>query len=205
MVKQKKNIRKGKIIGEILSHIMDKMESDVPAAMVNSRMEQINKSIDENLEKQKIKRADYLKAINLSEDRVNQEIKERAIREVKEYLIFKALERAEKENVEPSEDEIKKEKDDIINRYKEEDYIKKIEEFLKKPEGDETVKQTIRRKKIIDLLVESSKVVEKKNGGGGGKSGIWTPDKGKKEAGGKTKKIWTPDSKQTRKSDDQNV
>ncbi len=195
MIKQKKNIRKGKIVGEILSHIMDKMEDDVPGAMVNNRIEQINKNIDENLEKQKIKRADYLKAINLPEDKLNQEIKERAIREIKEYLIFKALEKAEKKNIEPSEDEIKKEKDDIINRYKEEDYIKKIEEFLEKPEGDETVKQTVRRKKIIDLLVEKSKVVEEKNKENRNKGSIWTPEKGKKEAGGKTKKIWTPNSK----------
>ena len=178
-----------------MSHIMDKMKNDVPVAMVNSRIEQINKSIDEGLEKQKIKRADYLRAINLSEDKLNQEIKERAIREVKEYLIFKALETAEKKNIEPSEDEIKKEKDDIINRYKEEDYVKKIEEFLQKPEGKETVKQTVRRKKVIDLLVESSKVVEEKNTDSGSKSGIWTPDKGKTKAGGKTEKIWTPDSK----------
>jgi len=202
MVKQKKNIRKGKIVGDILSHIMDKMKNDVPVAMVKSRIEQINKSIDESLEKQKIKRADYLRAINLSEDKLDQEIKERAIREVKEYLIFKALEKAEKKNIEPSEDEIKKEKDDIINRYKEEDYVKKIEEFLQKPEGKETVKQTVRRKKVIDLLVESSKVVEKKNTDSGSKSRIWTPDKEKTKAGGKTEKIWTPDSKQTRKSDD---
>lgn len=195
MVKQKKSIRKGKIIGEILHHIMNKMKSDVPVSMVNSRIGQINKSIDENLEKQKIKRVDYLKAINLTEEKLNHQIKERAIREVKEYLIFRALEKAEKKNIEPSEDEIKKEKDDIIKRYKEEDYIKKIKEFLEKPEGDETVKNNVRRKKIIDLLVESSKVVEDKNKDSGSKSGLWTPDKGKREAGGKTKKLWTPDSK----------
>jgi trigger factor len=195
MVKQKKNIRKGKIVGEVLRHIMDRIKGDVPAAMVKNRVGQINKSIDENLEKQKIKRDDYLKAINLTEDKLNHQIKERAVREVKEYLIFRALEKAEKKNIEPSEDEIKKEKDDIMKRYKEEDYIKKIEEFLDKPEGDETIKQTVRRKKIIDLLVENSKVVDEKNKEGGSEGGIWTPDKQKKEAGGKNKKLWTPDSK----------
>jgi trigger factor len=195
MVKQKKGIRKDKIVGEILRNIIERMKDDVPVAMVNSRVEQINKSIDENLEKQKIKRADYLRAMNLTEDKLNRQIKERAVREVKEYLIFRALEKAEKKNIEPSEDEIKKEKDDIIKRYKEEDYIKKIEEFLEKPEGDDTVKHNVRRKKIIDLLVESSKVVDGKNKDSGSKSGLWTPDKGKEGAGGKTKKLWTPDSK----------
>ena len=126
MAKQKENIRKAKIIEEILGHIIDKIKSDVPGAMVTSRIKQINKNIDEGLEKQKIKRSDYLKVINATEDKFNLEIKERAIREVKEHLIFKALEKAEKKNIEPSEDEIKKEKDDIIGRYKEEDYIKKI-------------------------------------------------------------------------------
>ena len=193
LIEQKENNRKGKIIGEIFSHIIDKMKSDIPSAMVTNRLEQINKNIDEGLEKQKIKRGDYLKAINVTEDKLNQEIRERAIREVKEYLIFKALEKAEKKNIEPSEDEIKKEKDDIIKRYKEEDYTKKIKEFLQKPEGKETVKQTIKRKKIIDLLVRNSKVVEEKKTESGDKSGIWTPGKGKTETEGSTKKLWTPD------------
>jgi len=194
LAKQKENIRKAKIIEEILGHIIDKIKSDVPGAMVTSRIKQINKNIDEGLEKQKIKRSDYLKVINATEDKFNLEIKERAIREVKEHLIFKALEKAEKKNIEPSEDEIKKEKDDIIGRYKEEDYIKKIKEFLQKPEGEETIKQTIRRKKIIDLLVENSEIVEEKKTGSMDKNGIWTPDKEKKETGEKDKKLWTPGS-----------
>ncbi len=201
LMKQKKNIRKGKIVGEIINHIIDKIKSDVPNAMVTSRIEQINKNIDAGLGKQKIKRGDYLKAINVSEDKLNREIKERAIREVKEYLIFKALEKAEKDNIEPSEDEIKKEKDDIINRYKEEDYVNKIKEFLQKPEGKETVKQTVRRKKIIDLLVRNSKVMEGKKTESKSKSGIWTPDKGNTETEGRTKKLWTPDLQQKRKSE----
>ncbi len=197
MIEQKKNFRRAKIIEEILNYIMDNMKARIPDIMVTSRIKQINEEIDEDLKKQKISRDNYLKAVNITEDKLNEGIKERAVREVKEYLIFRALEKAEKKNIEPSEDEIKKEKDSLIGRCKKEEDIKKVKEFFEDPEGQKIMVQTIRRRKIIDLLVSSSQVVEEKNTGDRGKEGIWTPDRDKtgveKEA--EAKKLWTPGSK----------
>lgn len=197
LVEQKERIRRGKIVEEIFNHIIDRMKSDVPDVMVTNRIEQINKEIDEGLKKQKLSRDNYLRAINITEDKLNQEIRQRAAREVKEYLIFKALEKAEKKNVEPSKDEIEKEKDNIISSYKQQEDIKKIKEFFEKPEGEESLVQTLRRKKIIDLLVRNSKIIEKEKTGGTDAEKVWTPDKNKTESEGKdkTEKLWTPGSK----------
>jgi len=192
LIEQKESVRRGKIIEEIFNHIIDNIKSNVPNGMVTDRIKQINEEIDEGLKKQKINRDNYLKAINITEDKLNEEIKERAVREVKEYLIFKALEKAEKKNIEPSEDEIKKEKDNIISRYKKEEDIKKIREFFENHEGDKTLTQTIKRRKIIDLLINSAQVIEEKNTGSRGKEDIWTPDKDKAGAEKKAKRLWTP-------------
>lgn len=192
LIEQKESVRRGKIIEEIFNHIIDNIKSNVPNGMVTDRIKQINEEIDEGLKKQKINRDNYLKAINITEDKLNEEIKERAVREVKEYLIFKALEKAEKKNIEPSEDEIKKEKDNIISRYKKEEDIKKIREFFENHEGNKTLTQTIKRRKIIDLLINSAQVIEEKNTGSRGKEDIWTPDKDKARAEKKAKRLWTP-------------
>jgi trigger factor len=110
LIEQKESFRRAKIIEEILNHIMDNMKTKVPDVMVTNRIKQISEEIDEDLKRQKISRGNYLRAVNITEDKLNEEIKEKAAREIKEYLIFKALEKAEKKNIEPSEEEIKKEK-----------------------------------------------------------------------------------------------
>ena len=195
LVEQKENFRKAKIIEEILNYIIDNMKSGIPDIMVTGRIKQINEEIDEGLKKQKISRDNYLKAINITEDKLNEEIRERAVREVKEYLIFKALEKVEKRNIEPSEDEIKKEIDDIIGRYEKEEDIKRVKEFFENPEGKKTLTQTIKERKIIDFLIENSQIIEEKNTGDQDKEEIWTPDKDKTEVGGKAKRLWTPGSR----------
>ncbi len=192
LIEQKESVRRGKIIEEIFNHIIDNIKSSVPNVMITGRIKQINEEIDEGLKKQKINRDNYLKAINITEDKLNEEIRERAVREVKEYLIFKALEKAERKNIESSEDEIKKEKDNIISRYKKEEDIKKIREFFENHEGNKTLTQTIKRRKIIDLLINSAQVIEEKNTDSRGKEDIWTPDKDKARAEKKAKRLWTP-------------
>ena len=195
LVEQKESFKRAKIIEEILNHIADNMKTKVPDVMVTNRIKQINEEIDEDLKRQKISRDNYLRAVNITEDKLKEEIKEKAAREIKEYLIFKALEKAEKKNIEPSEEEIKKEQDNIIGRCKKEEDIKKVKEFFKNPEGQRTIIENIRRRKIIDLLIDSARVVEEKDTGDKDAEEIWTPDKDKAGVEKGAKKLWTPGSK----------
>ncbi|HEY4695371.1 MAG TPA: trigger factor [Candidatus Hydromicrobium sp.] len=195
LVEQKEGFRRAKIIEEILNYIVDNMKTRIPDIMVTNEIKQINEEIDEDLKRQKISRDNYLKAVNITEDKLSEEIREKAVREIKEYLIFKALEKAEKKKIEPSEEEIKKEKDNIISKCKKEEDIKSVKEFFENPEGEKTIVQTIKRKKIIDLLIANSKVIEEKNTGDKGKEEIWTPDKDKTGVEKRAKRLWTPGSR----------
>lgn len=190
LVEQKKNFRKAKIVEEILNHIMDNMKAKIPDIMVTRRLKQINEEIDENLKKQNMTRESYIKAVNITEDNFNQQIRERALKEVKEYLIFKALEKAEKKNIEPAESDINEEKENILKSYNKKEDIDKVNKFFESDEGKDTLIRTLRRRKIIDLLINSAQVIEEKNAGA---KKIWTPDKNKNEE--KDGKLWTPDSK----------
>jgi len=192
LAEQKENFRRAKIIEEILNYIMDNMKAKIPEVMITRRIKQINEEIDENLKKQKITRENYFKMVNIAESQFNTEIRERAEREVKEYLIFKALEKAESKNIEPTDDEINKEKDYIISRYEKEEDRGKVKEFLESDDGKEVLNQTLKRRKIVDLLINSSQVMEEKNAGNKSKKEVWTPDKNKTQVENKEKKLWTP-------------
>ncbi|MDD3819154.1 MAG: trigger factor [Actinomycetota bacterium] len=207
---QKDNFRRTKVIEEILEHIMNNMKTAVPEIMITRRIKQLTDEIDENLRNQKITREDYLKMINITENQFNEEIRKRAEKDVKEYLIFKALEKAEKKRVEPSEEEINKEKEKIISSYDKEEDIKKVKEFFESTDGREMLAGDIRRRKIIDLLINSAKIVEevedKSTQGKSAEAGateeekeedkkeIYTPGDDVIQSESKSKKIWTPGS-----------
>jgi len=195
LVEQKENFRKEKIMGEILNHLVDNMKSEVSEIMVKRRVKQMNEEIDQNLKKQNITREDYIKAVKITEEKLNKDVRDRAEREIKEYLIFKALEKAEKKNIEPTEDEINKEKDNILKRYDTEEDIKKVEEFFESADGKETLVQTLKRRKIFDLLINNAKIEEEKNTGSVGNRSIWKSGKNKTGDEKRNKKLWTPGSK----------
>ncbi|MEA2015549.1 MAG: trigger factor [Actinomycetota bacterium] len=180
LVEQKENFRKEKIVKEILDHMVDNMKSSVPEVMIKRRVKQINEEIDKNLKNQNITRKDYINAVKITEDKLNKEIRDRAEREIKEYLIFKALEKAERKNIELPEDEVNKEKENILTRYKSEEDIKKVKKFFESEDGRETIVQTLKRRKIIDILVNNAKIEEIKDKTGDDR---------------KNKKLWTPGSK----------
>jgi len=193
LVEQKENSRKEKIVGEIIDYLVNNIKSVVPGAMVKRRIRQINEEIDRNLKNQNITREEYVKAVKITEDKLDNDIKERAEREIREYLIFKSLERAEKKNIEPSEEEITEEKNNILKIYGKGADNKKVEEFLESEDGKENLVQTLRRNKIIDLLASNAKVEEEKDAGSS--RSIWKPGKNQTGDEASNEKLWTPGSK----------
>ncbi len=204
---QKERNRKGQIIGQIMGKVMEDIKEEIPAAMIGNRVQHIEKDLEEGLKKQKINKGNYLKAINITEAQFNEEISKRAVQEVKEYLVFKAMEKAEMKNIEPSEKEIDEEKKNILERYKDEKESVKVKEYLEKPGGINELIVTLRRRKLIDLLITNSKIVEEvKKTDKIDKKKLWTPEKDKKEEKEEKeeKKLWTPSPKQKSESDDKN-
>ena len=196
MLEQKKKIRRGKIVEDILNYLLDNTKVDLPEVMINNRIKQIGDDFDSKLKEQKVKKGDYLKAINITEDKFGEEIRKRAIREIKEYLIFNALEKAEKGNIEPSDEDIDKEAEEIVGKIKKEDERNKIGEFFKNPEGRSNLASTIRRRNIIDILISSAKInEEKKDLTQKVDKRIWTPKENVSEKEDKNKKLWTPKTK----------
>lgn len=197
LVEQKKKIRRAKIIEDIFNYLLEHTKVDIPPVMIDNRVSQIKEDFKNALKSQKISKETYLKSLNITEEKLEEEIKQRAVREVKEYLIITALEKAEKNNIEPSDEEIKETKKAVLDNYQDKKDREKVKEFIESPEGEGDLISSIRRKKIFDFLVENAKIVEEKDRHTANKTGkkIWVPKQENVKDRGESKKLWIPNSK----------
>lgn len=194
LVDYKKRIRRNFMAVQILDYLVENTKLDVPTIMIENRVKQIKKDIDEALEEHKVSRENYLKALGTTEDRFEQEIRERALRDVKEYLILKALDEEEKENIKPTNEEIEKEKEEVLKDCGEEDERNQVRRFLESEEGIQELALSIRRRKLIDFLIENARIIEEKEEESREKEGrkLWVPNESRAKEVGKEKKLWTP-------------
>lgn len=194
LLEQKKNQRQSQITEQIIDHISKNMKDTIPDPMIKNSIERITGDLEEGLKKQKMSKQDYMKVLNIKEEQFNKQIRERAEKEVRDYLIFKALEKSEASNIEPSQEDIKKEKEDILSGYEKDEDKKKVEEFFENPQGQLQLTETVKRKKLLKQMESNVKIIEEvpKADKIDDKKKIWTPDEEKTKA---KKALWTPGSK----------
>ena len=194
LIQQKRVVRRNKIIGDIFNYLMENTKVDIPHVMINNRISIIKEEFNRMLKEQKISKKNYLKALNITEEKFNEEIRQRAVSEIKEYLIITALEKTEKDNIEPTPDEIKKEKEDLLSRNQKEEDKNKIKEFIESPDGEKNMVASIRRRKLIDFLIRNAKITEeeKKDVSRNMKERLLLPEKDESKIKNLGKKIWTP-------------
>jgi len=198
---QKNNQRQSMIIGQIIGHISKNMKETIPEPMIKNSMERIEREMEEGLKKQKMNKQSYMKALNITDEQFEKQIRERAEREVSDYLIFKALEVSEASAIKPSTEEIEKEKEKLLSRYEKEEDKKKIEDYFKKDEAMVQLTETVKRRKLLKKLESNVKVIEEEPKADNieEKKKIWTPEeeKAKSQKG----KLWTPDSGKEKSED----
>lgn len=200
MLEQKKNQRQSMIVGQIIEHVAKNMKETVPGPMINNSIERIKNEMEEGLKRQKLTRQNYMKALNITEEQLDKQVRERAEREVRDYLIFKALEKSETAAIKPSDEEIEKEKQDLLSRYEKEEDKKKVREYFKKEEAGLQLAETVKRRKLLAQLESNVKVVEEapKADKIDDKKKIWTPEEEEKKSKGE---LWTPDSAKEKSED----
>ncbi len=173
---QKKELRKKKVLNDVIQKLIDDAKAEIPQVMIDNNLQDIKKNFDDWMTQQKMSKEDYLKMANISEKDMEEEMKQRAIRDVKQYLILNKIEGLEKDNIDVSNQEIENEIKVTLASIRSAEQKKKTDEFLKTQRGAKNIKAVIRRRKIMDFLVDSAKLIETK------------PQKEKKE-----KELWTPD------------
>ena len=157
---QKKDARQNRIFADIVDNLVKNCKVDVPQIMIDNEFKELAHDFEHRLKDQNFTKDQYMQYLNITEDKINEDLKGKAVFNVKEYLIFNTLEKELKDKLVISADEIESEKQKLIKSTKKADDMKKVEDYLKTPKGEKNVVASATRKKLVDFLIENAKIKE---------------------------------------------
>ena len=161
----KANIRKGmeeqnesrnelEVENALVDQIVESMEADIPACMIETRIDEMVRDFEFRLQQQGLKLKDYLKYIGGDEAKFREGFKEQAEKQVKIRLALEKV--VELEKIEASDEDFDKEVNRIAEAYKmEADKVRAIV-----PEAD--VRKDLAVNKAIDFIKSNAKVTAEK-------------------------------------------
>lgn len=158
MKSKKKTARKNKIFSDIVNYLVENSKLDIPQKMIDNEVKELANDFEQRLKDQNLTKEQYMQYFKITEDKVNEDFRKRAEFNVKEYLIFNTLEKELKDKIEPSKDELLSEKENLLNTTKKEEDRKKVEDYFKTPAGENNILGSVRRKKLVDFLIENAKI-----------------------------------------------
>ena len=139
---------------QIIDALIEKLQADIPEAMVEAEAENLLRDYDNNLRMQGMSLADFVKYTGMSLDSMREQFKPRAERQVKTRLALEKI--AELEKIEVSEKELEDEYNRIATMYS----IDVAE--VKKSIEDENLKKDIAVQKAVDLVKAEAVVAKAK-------------------------------------------
>ncbi|MBE3035591.1 MAG: trigger factor, partial [Candidatus Atribacteria bacterium] len=160
ILEQKQRIRRERMVFDIVNYLVEKSKFDVPEPMISSRIDHMMEDFENELKEHKINREGYIKSLNITEEQLQNNVKQSAVREIKEYLIFNALEKAEEKNIEPGDWQIEEEAKKLLANYEKEEEKNKVSDYLKNDAGKKELSASLRRKNLFDMLIKDAKIVE---------------------------------------------
>ena len=157
---QKKNARQNKIFSDIVDYLVSNSKIDVPQVMIENETKELAHDFEHRLKDQNFTKEQYMQYLKITEEKINEDLKNKAIFNVKEYLIFNTLEKELKDKLAPSPDELESEKENLLKSTKKEEDRKKVEEYLKTSAGEKSINASATRKKLVDFLIDNAKIKE---------------------------------------------
>ncbi|MBE6717684.1 MAG: trigger factor [Ruminococcaceae bacterium] len=139
---------------QLIDALIEKLQADIPEAMVETEAENLLRDYDNNLRMQGMNLADFVKYTGMSLDTMREQFKPRAERQVKTRLALEKI--AELENIEVSENEIEEEFNRIAAMYSID-----VEEVKKSIES-ENLKKDLAVQKAVDLVKAEAVVAKAK-------------------------------------------
>jgi len=151
LIEREEQRNKNEMEDKLIKAAVDNAKIDIPEVMIDTRINEILYEFDLSLRYRGMDLENYLRIINQSLDEFKKQFTERAEREVRTQLVLEKI--IEVEGIEAEESEI----DEEIKKYAE-NAKKDVEEFKKQLTEDniEYIKNSIRVKKVVDLLVKEA-------------------------------------------------
>ena len=136
---------------ELISKVVDGMKAEVPAAMIDSRVEELVQDFQYRISQQGLKLEQYLQYMGMTMEQFRGQFVEQAEKQVKMRLAMEAI--VVKEKIEATNEEFEAEVQRIADAYKmEADKVKSIVD-------EAAVKADLAVNKAIDFVKNSAKVI----------------------------------------------
>ena len=135
---------------DLIEKIVNGMKADVPAAMIESRVDELVQDFEYRIQQQGLKLQDYLKYMGMNMDAFRTQFTEQAEKQVKTRLAMEAV--VAKEKIEATEEEFEAEVKRIADAYQmEADKVKSIVDAA-------AVKADLAVNKAIDFVKNAAKI-----------------------------------------------
>ena len=135
---------------DLIEKVVNGMKADVPAAMIESRVDELVQDFEYRIQQQGLKLQDYLKYMSMNMDAFRTQFTEQAEKQVKTRLAMEAV--VAKEKIEATEEEFEAEVKRIADAYQmEADKVKSIVDAA-------AVKADLAVNKAIDFVKNAAKI-----------------------------------------------
>ncbi|WP_138415465.1 trigger factor [Aquibacillus sediminis] len=135
----------------LIEQASENAEVDIPEAMVNNELDRMLREFEQRLQMQGMTMDMYYQFSGQDEDALKEQMKEDAGKRVKTNLVLEAIGQAE--NVEVSDEDVTKELESMASMYQTD-----VDQLTQMLGGNtDAIKEDLKFKKAIDLLVEHSK------------------------------------------------
>jgi len=156
--KQAETVNKNNYERKLLEKVTEVCEVKVPKILIDREVEYMMKSLEDDLKTKDLSLQDYYKSIKTDEEKVKKEYEIVAEKRIKQELVLDKI--SQVENIQVTEEEVKDKIKTIAKEMKQEPL--KVEATLKKNNNLDSLKESIKREKIIDFLSKKIKIIKPK-------------------------------------------
>ncbi|MFS8569559.1 MAG: trigger factor [Thermaerobacter sp.] len=135
---------------EVIRQVVEQAQVDLPAVLVERRLDQLVEDFRRRVEAQGMKWEDYLRRQGETVDDLRREFRPRAEREVKADLVLDAV--ARRENITAGDDDLNAEAVRLAEAYGQP--VEEMRRLMSRPDVRAEVEASLRVRKTIDYLVE---------------------------------------------------
>ncbi|MEW9670807.1 trigger factor [Ammoniphilus sp. 3BR4] len=137
----------------VIEKVAENATIEIPEIMIESEVDHMMRDFEQRLSYQGINLDLYYQFSGLDEEKLREQMKEEASKRVRNSLTLEAISKAE--NVEVTDEEVEEEINSLADMYKRP--VEEIRQFFAGRDQLEGIKNDIRIRKTIDLLVEMNK------------------------------------------------
>ena len=140
-----------KVENDLIDQVVSNMKADIPAAMIESRVDELVQDFEYRISQQGLKLDQYLQYMGMNMEQFREQFNEQAEKQVKMRLALEAI--VAKEGIEASDEEFEEEVKRIAEAYKMDvDKVKSIVDAS-------AVKADLAVNKAIDFVKEKANIV----------------------------------------------